>query len=75
MLRIPGTPASAAYCDEIYAMTQKGERDLELGVNLVFSVIGGLIGVAVLDRLRAGARRIRDPFLVVRVFLAGAASA
>jgi hypothetical protein len=25
LLRIPGTPASAAYTDEAYAMTRKGE--------------------------------------------------
>lgn len=48
MLRIPGTPASAAYTDESYAMARKGELDLNLGVNLVFSVLGGLIGVAIL---------------------------
>src|SRR5687767_14188717 len=48
MLRIPGTPASAAYTDESYAMSKKGQLDLNLGVNLVFSVLGGLIGVAIL---------------------------
>jgi len=48
MLRIPGTPASAAYADESYAMAKKGELDLNLGVNLVFSALGGLVGVAIL---------------------------
>ena len=48
MLRMPGTPASAAYTDESFAMAKKGQLDLNLGVNLVFSVLGGLIGVAVL---------------------------
>ena len=48
MLRIPGTPASAAYTDESYAMSRKGQLDLNLGVNLVFSVLGGLLGVIVL---------------------------
>ena len=48
MLRIPGTPASAAYTDESYAMSRKGELDLNLGVNLVFSALGGLVGVAIL---------------------------
>ncbi|MGX9965947.1 tripartite tricarboxylate transporter permease [Roseomonas sp. F4] len=48
MLRMPGTPASAAYADESYAMTQKGQLNLCMGVNLVFSVAGGLIGVVVL---------------------------
>ena len=45
MLRMPGTPASAAYVDESYAMAKKGQLELNLGVNLVFSVAGGLIGV------------------------------
>jgi TctA family transporter len=48
MLRMPGTPASAAYTDESFAMAKKGQLDLNLGVNLVFSVLGGLVGVAVL---------------------------
>jgi len=48
LLRIPGTPASAAYTDESYAMSKKGLLDLNLGVNLVFSVIGGMVGVAIL---------------------------
>jgi len=48
MLRMPGTPASAAYTDESYAMSRKGELDLNLGVNLVFSVVGGLAGVVIL---------------------------
>jgi putative tricarboxylic transport membrane protein len=45
MLRMPGTPASAAYVDESYAMARKGQLELNLGANLVFSVAGGLVGV------------------------------
>jgi TctA family transporter len=45
MLRMPGTPASAAYVDESYAMAKKGQLELNLGANLVFSVAGGLVGV------------------------------
>jgi TctA family transporter len=48
MLRMPGTPASAAYADESYEMTKKGQLNLCMGVNLVFSAVGGLVGVAVL---------------------------
>ncbi|HKH96339.1 MAG TPA: tripartite tricarboxylate transporter permease [Beijerinckiaceae bacterium] len=48
MLRMPGTPASAAYTDESYLMSKKGLLDLNLGVNLVFSVLGGLFGVVIL---------------------------
>src|SRR5688500_5166153 len=48
LLRMPGTPASAAYTDEAYAMTKKGYAETALGASLVFSVIGGLFGTAVL---------------------------
>jgi putative tricarboxylic transport membrane protein len=48
LLRIPGTPASAAYTDEAYQMTLKGQSELALGAGLVFSAVGGLFGTAVL---------------------------
>ena len=49
LLRIPGTPASAAYCDEAYAMTRKGQGERALGIGLVCAVIGGLTGSIVLS--------------------------
>ena len=48
LLRIPGTPASAAYANEAYLMTAKGQAELALGTCLVFSAIGGLFGTLVL---------------------------
>ncbi|MDO8719400.1 MAG: tripartite tricarboxylate transporter permease [Polaromonas sp.] len=48
LLRIPGTPASAAYTDESYAMTKKGQSEVALGAGLVFSAVGGLFGTLVL---------------------------
>ena len=48
LLRIPGTPASAAYTDEAYAMTRKGQAEKALGAGLVFSAVGGLFGTMVL---------------------------
>src|SRR5499426_4623134 len=48
LLRMPGTPASAAYTDEAYAMTRRGQAETALGAGLVFSAIGGLFGTAVL---------------------------
>ncbi|MBL8706262.1 MAG: tripartite tricarboxylate transporter permease [Rhodospirillales bacterium] len=44
LLRIPGTPASAAYTDEAYAMTRKGEAEKALGICLWFSALGGIFG-------------------------------
>ncbi|QIE55700.1 tripartite tricarboxylate transporter permease [Pikeienuella piscinae] len=49
LLRIPGTPASAAYCEESYAMTRKGHAERALGILLVCAVIGGLTGSVVLS--------------------------
>ncbi|MDU0339788.1 tripartite tricarboxylate transporter permease [Bosea rubneri] len=48
LLRIPGTPASAAYVEDSYRMTQRGEPELALGIGLWFSVLGGLFGTAVM---------------------------
>jgi putative tricarboxylic transport membrane protein len=48
LMRMPGTPASAAYTDEAYAMTRKGQAETALGAGLVFSAVGGLFGTAVL---------------------------
>ncbi|MEO9163595.1 MAG: tripartite tricarboxylate transporter permease [Casimicrobiaceae bacterium] len=48
LMRMPGTPASAAYTDEAYAMTKKGQSELALGAGLVFSAMGGMFGTVVL---------------------------
>ena len=48
LMRMPGTPASAAYTDEAYAMAKKGLAETALGAGLVFSALGGLFGTAVL---------------------------
>jgi len=48
LLRIPGTPASAAYADEAHKMTLAGKAELALGVGLICSAIGGVFGALVL---------------------------
>jgi putative tricarboxylic transport membrane protein len=48
LLRIPGTPSSAAYADDAYAFTRAGQSDRVLGACLTFSVAGGLFGTMVL---------------------------
>jgi len=48
LLRIPGTPASAAYVDEAYAFTKKGKPELAIGTLLLSSCFGGLFGSIVL---------------------------
>ncbi|MDP2779124.1 tripartite tricarboxylate transporter permease [Devosia sp.] len=44
LLRIPGTPASAAYVEDSYRMAQKGQAGLAIGIGVVGSVLGGLFG-------------------------------
>jgi len=48
LLRIPGTPASAAYANEAYALTRAGKPEIALGSSLVCAALGGLVGSAVL---------------------------
>jgi putative tricarboxylic transport membrane protein len=48
LVRIPGTPSSAAYTDDAYAFTKAGKHEKSLGVSLCFSVVGGLFGSIVL---------------------------
>jgi TctA family transporter len=48
LLRVPGTPASAAYAAEAFEMTRKGLAERALGTSLVGSAIGGLFGTTVL---------------------------
>lgn len=48
LLRMPGTPASAAYVEDAYRMTRSGRSEEALGAALVFSAIGGIFGTIVL---------------------------
>src|SRR5512136_3217060 len=48
LVRIPGTPSSAAYTQDSFALTQQGKAEMVLGVDVVFSAIGGLIGAVIL---------------------------
>ncbi|WP_417579432.1 tripartite tricarboxylate transporter permease [Pelagibacterium sp.] len=48
LLRIPGTPASAAYVDDSYLMVRRGQGGLALGLCVICSAIGGVIGALVL---------------------------
>src|SRR5690606_21627601 len=48
LLRIPGTPASAAYVDDSYLMVRRGQGGLALGLCVICSAIGGVVGALVL---------------------------
>ncbi len=48
LIRMPGTPASAAYTDDSHALSQQGQARLVLGVDVIASALGGLMGAIVL---------------------------
>lgn len=48
LLRMPGTPSSAAYVSDLYNLTKQGKAKLGLSIALFSSVIGGLMGSLVL---------------------------
>jgi len=48
LVRIPGTPSSAAYTDDSYELTKQGKAEMVLGVDVITSAIGGLMGALVL---------------------------
>jgi TctA family transporter len=68
LLRIPGTPASAAYTDEAYAMTRKGQAELALGAGLWFSAIGGIVGTISLMLLAPALAEIALSFSTYEYF-------
>ncbi|GHV36862.1 C4-dicarboxylate ABC transporter permease [Synergistales bacterium] len=48
LIHIPGTPSSAAYVEDSYALTKQGQASRVMGVQLAVSVIGGFIGTIIL---------------------------
>jgi putative tricarboxylic transport membrane protein len=68
LLRIPGTPSSAAYADDAYALTRAGRSAQALGTCLTFSVVGGLFGTLVLVLFAPGLAEITSLFTVAEYF-------
>lgn len=48
IINTPGTPASIASCFDGYSMYKKGQGGLALGINVIFSVLGGLISTLIM---------------------------
>ncbi len=44
LLRIPGTPASAAYVEDSYGLTRQGKASLAIGIGITSATFGGLAG-------------------------------
>jgi len=68
LLRIPGTPSSAAYADDAYALTRAIGPDRTLGVCLTFSVAGGIFGTAMLAFFAPQLAKIATWFTVAEYF-------
>lgn len=48
VINTPGTPASIATTFDGYSLTQRGQGALALGINTIYSVLGGLLSTVVL---------------------------
>ncbi|QDS93797.1 Tripartite tricarboxylate transporter TctA family protein [Roseimaritima multifibrata] len=68
LLRIPGTPASAAYADDAYAFSKRGESERVLGLTLLCSAFGGLVGAVVMMLVGRQLARVASWFSVTEYF-------
>jgi putative tricarboxylic transport membrane protein len=68
LIRMPGTPASAAYTDDLYQLGRRGRARGALGVSLLSSVVGGLFGVMVLVLLTRPAAGLAASVTVIEYF-------
>jgi len=68
LIRIPGTPASAAYAADGYALTQRGKHVLALSVCIWFSVAGGLLGTLALATAAPMLARVATQFTSYEYF-------
>lgn len=62
LLRIPGTPASAAYVDDAHGLSKQGKARTSLFVSLITASIGGVVGVMILMMLAPQLARIAISF-------------
>ncbi len=67
-LRIPGTPASAAYADEAFAFTKRGEAERVLGIALLCSATGGVFGAIAMMLLGSQLAKVAKMFSVTEYF-------
>ena len=65
LLRIPGTPASAAYVDDAYQMTLQGQPELALGIGLC--ILGASAACSARSVMMAASPAIADFALQLRL--------
>jgi TctA family transporter len=68
LVRIPGTPASAAYVNEAYSLTIQGRPELGLGMCMMAACAGGLMGTMILVAAAPQLARIAVQFSSVEYF-------
>jgi len=68
LLRIPGTPSSAAYVEDSYRLTQQGKSSLVLGIDVTMSAIGGIIGAIILILLAPALAEVAIKFSTFEYF-------
>lgn len=68
LLRIPGTPASAAYANDARNLARQGKSDVVLGTALVCSIFGGIVGAIVLMLLGHQLAKVATAFSAVEYF-------
>jgi putative tricarboxylic transport membrane protein len=59
MINTPGTPSAVVTAFDGYPLTRKGQSGNGLGVSLIASVMGGFIGIIILNPLFGAAREAR----------------
>ncbi len=68
LMRIPGTPASAAYVDDGYAMSRAGRPERALGLAMGSACFGGIVGVFLLMMAAPALARFATNFSSVEYF-------
>lgn len=68
LLRMPGTPASAAYTDDAHGLVRGGKASLSLGAGVIASSFGGLFSATVLALAAPSLARVALTFSSVEYF-------
>lgn len=68
LMRIPGTPASAAYVEDAHRLSRTGRSRSTLMVSLFAACIGGLVGVALLAIIAPQLARVAMQFSSFETF-------
>lgn len=71
LLRMPGTPASAAYTEDAYGLVMRGKAASSLGAGVMASAVGGLFSAAVLSLAAPSLASVALSFSSVEYFWLG----